>query len=130
LADEIFKNYLRANSIYMRYSSLKSYIILLGLVAGLSLSACKDKEKETTDTTINSNPDSSNATTVSPEISTDAALEQGLKDATKDYPGVTATVSNGEVTLTGTIEKDKVPTLLQSVNGLNPKKVNNQLTYK
>lgn len=114
----------------MRYASLKSYIILLGLVAGLSLSACKDKAKETTDTTINSTPDTTNTTTVSPEISTDAALEQGLKDATKDYPGVTATVSNGEVTLTGTIEKDKVPTLLQSVNGLNPKKVNNQLTYK
>jgi hypothetical protein len=114
----------------MRYASLKSYIILLGLVAGLSLSACKNKEKENTDTTINANPDSANASSASPEISSDAALEQGLRDATRDYPGVTATVSNGEVTLTGTIEKDKVPTLLQSVNGLNPKKVNNQLTYK
>jgi hypothetical protein len=114
----------------MRYTSLRAYIILLGLVAGLHFSSCKNKEKENTDTTINANPDSTSPSSTSPEISSDATLEQGLKDATKDYPGVTATVSNGEVTLTGTIEKDKVPALLQSVNGLNPKKVNNQLTYK
>lgn len=64
------------------------------------------------------------------EVSSDAALQTGLKDATKDYPGVTATVANGEVTLTGTIERSKLPNLMQSVNSLNPKKVNNKLTIK
>ena len=64
------------------------------------------------------------------EISPDATLETGLWDATKDYPGVTATVVNGEVTLTGTIERDKLANLMQAVNSLNPKKVNNNLTIK
>ena len=65
-----------------------------------------------------------------PDISSDAALETGLKDATKDYPGVTATASNGEVTLSGTIERDRLPKLMQAIHGLNPKKVNNNLTVK
>lgn len=114
----------------MKHSSARSIFFALSLMAGLYLSACKDKPKENTDTKIETNTDTSNATTGTPEISSDAALQQGVKDATKDYPQVTATVSNGEVTLTGTLERDKLPTLLQSINGLNPKKVNNQLTLK
>jgi hypothetical protein len=114
----------------MKYVSFRSFFIVLSLVAGISLSACKNKEKENADTTIKTDPDSANVSSGSPEISSDAALESGLKDATKDYPGVTATVKDGEVTLTGTIERDKLSSLLQSVNGLNPRKVNNQLTYK
>ena|SRR6476661_22042 len=64
------------------------------------------------------------------EVNTDSGLESGLRDATKDYPGVTATVNNGEVTLTGTIARSKLPKLMQSINALNPKKVNNNLTIK
>lgn len=114
----------------MKLIKFRSLFIAFSLFAGLYLSACKDKPKENTDTKIETNTDTSSTTTGTPEISTDAALEQGAKDATKDYPTVTATVSGGEVTLTGTIERDKLPTLLQSINGLNPKKVNNQLTIK
>lgn len=114
----------------MKYPSFKSFFIVFSLIAGLTFSACKDKAKETTDTTIETNADSASVSPGAPEISADSTLATGLKDATKDYPGVTATVSDGEVTLTGTIERDKVPALLQSVNGLNPKKVNNQLTIK
>jgi hyperosmotically inducible periplasmic protein len=65
-----------------------------------------------------------------PDVSTDAALETGIKDATKDYPGVTATVSNGEVSLSGTIERDRLAKLMQAIHALNPKKVNNNLTVK
>lgn len=114
----------------MKFASFRSCFIVFTLVAGLSLSACKDKQKETTETTISTKPDSPSVSSGTPVISADTELEKGLKDATKDYPGVTATVKDGEVTLTGTIEKDKVASLLQSVNGLNPRKVNNQLTYK
>jgi hyperosmotically inducible periplasmic protein len=64
------------------------------------------------------------------EISPDAALESGVRDATKDYPGVTATVANGEVTVTGTIERDRLAKLMQSLHALNPKKINNNLTIK
>ena len=52
------------------------------------------------------------------------------KDAVKDFPGVTANVNNGEVTLTGNITRDKLPKLMQSVNAMHPKKVNNNLTIK
>lgn len=114
----------------MKYTNARSIFFTLSLLAGLYLSACKDKAKDNTDTKIETKSDSASTTTGTPEISSDAALEQGVKDATKDYPAVTASVSNGEVTLTGTIERDKLPMLLQSINGLNPKKVNNQLTIK
>ena len=63
-------------------------------------------------------------------ISNDEALTQGVTDATKDFPTVAAVVSNGEITLTGSIERSKLPTLMQSLNALNPKKVNNNLTIK
>jgi osmotically-inducible protein OsmY len=56
--------------------------------------------------------------------------EAQLRDATKDFPGVQATVNNGEVTLTGTISREKLPKLMQSVQALNPTKVNNNLTIK
>ena len=64
------------------------------------------------------------------EVSPDAALQTGVRDATKDYPGVTATVNNGEVTLTGTIQRDRLTNLMQSIQSLNPRKVNNNLTIQ
>jgi hyperosmotically inducible periplasmic protein len=39
-------------------------------------------------------------------------------------------MNNGEVTLTGTISREKLPRLMQSVQALNPVKVNNNLTIK
>jgi osmotically-inducible protein OsmY len=64
------------------------------------------------------------------EVNNDAALTQGVIDATKDFPTVTATVNNGEITLTGSITRDDLTTLMQSLNSLHPSKINNQLTIK
>ena len=64
------------------------------------------------------------------QVSPDDALRQGVMDATKDHPGVTAMVNGGVVTLTGNISRDKLPMLMQSINGLQPKQVLNQLTIK
>ena len=64
------------------------------------------------------------------QISPDDSLTTGLRDATKDYPGVNATANNGEVTLTGTIQRDRLPKLMQSIHALHPKKVNNNLTIQ
>ena len=64
------------------------------------------------------------------DISGDAQIQQGLADATKDYPGVTATVNQGVVTLTGEIKRDKLTDLMQAVQGLSPKRVQNNLTIK
>jgi osmotically-inducible protein OsmY len=57
-------------------------------------------------------------------------LSKGVTDATKDFPTVNATVNGGEITLTGTLKRTDLPKLMQSLNSLNPTKINNQLTLK
>ncbi len=63
-------------------------------------------------------------------ISPDEALQQSVRDATKDYPTVTATVLDGVITLNGTIAKSKLQPLMMSLNALQPKKIENKLTVK
>ena len=57
-------------------------------------------------------------------ISTNGALEQGVNDAIKDFPGVTATVRDGEIIINGELAADKWKRLKMSLDALNPKKVN------
>ena len=57
-------------------------------------------------------------------------ISQGVTDATKDFPTVTATVNGGEITLTGSLKRSDLPKLMQSLNSLKPTKINNQLTLK
>ncbi len=121
----------------MKLHAFKSGMLLLILAAGLATSSCKNKAENNenntatnVDTASATTTDTSTAATTAPEAAMDDSLRVQLKDATKDYPGVTATVDNGEVTLTGTITKKKLPKLMQSVQALNPKKVNNNLTIK
>jgi len=64
------------------------------------------------------------------QINTDDALRRGVMDATKDHPSVTASVNDGVVTLTGSISRNNLASLMQTLNALNPKKVQNQLTIK
>lgn len=63
-------------------------------------------------------------------VNPDSALTQGVTDATKDFPTVTATVNNGEITLTGSIKRADLTKLMQTLNTLKPSKINNQLTIK
>lgn len=65
-----------------------------------------------------------------PAVNPDTALTQGVTDATKDFPTVKAAVNNGEITLTGSIKRSDLKTLMQSLNSLHPTKINNQLTIK
>lgn len=65
-----------------------------------------------------------------PPMADDAMLKQGVIDATKDFPTVTATVNNGEITLTGSIKRDRLDALMQSLNTLNAVRINNQLTIQ
>ncbi|RYY95602.1 MAG: BON domain-containing protein [Chitinophagaceae bacterium] len=103
--------------------------LAVGLFAGTALPSCKDKKKEPTTTTTTA-PANDQTYQTPVEISTDQQLQESLRTATKDFPGVTATPSNGEVTLTGTIERDRLPKLMEAVHATHPKKVNNQLTIK
>jgi osmotically-inducible protein OsmY len=122
----------------MKAQKLRSGLLLLIISAGLAVSSCKSKTDENNntnsanaDTTMSTTPmDTSAAINSTPATAPDDSLQAQLKDATKDYPDVTATVNNGEVTLTGTISRDKLPNLMQAVQALNPKKVNNNLTIK
>lgn len=64
-------------------------------------------------------------------ITPDDPLMMSVKDATKDYPGVTATVNDGVIVLTGEITKDKWQKLKMTLDGLNPKRVDGSaLTIK
>jgi osmotically-inducible protein OsmY len=122
----------------MKLQKLRSAMLLLILAAGLTTTSCKSKTNDNNtnsstnvDTAASTTPmDTSGAATNTSSTATDDSLRTQLKDATKDYPNVTATVDNGEVTLTGTISRAKLPKLMQSVHALNPKKVNNNLTIK
>jgi hypothetical protein len=110
---------------------MKQFFISAGLatllVTGFS---CKNKDKnKTTDTSTTTTTTNTPATTPV-EVSTDDALRKGVTDATKDFPGVNASVSDGVITLTGEIEKDRYPTLKQSLDALRPKQVINNLNYK
>ena len=104
---------------------------LLIFSAALTVSSCKDKAKDTDDTTTPTSVDTVSTPSMDTSSTvTDDALRTQLTDATKDYPDVTATVNNGEVTLTGTVSREKLPKLMQAVQALNPKKVNNDLTIQ
>ena len=66
-------------------------------------------------------------TTAPVEITADDPLNALAKDAVKDHPGVVASVNDGVVTLTGEIKKADLPKLIQKINALNPRKVENKL---
>ena len=63
-------------------------------------------------------------------VTEDDPLTVAVRDATKDHPGVTATVNMGTITLTGTATKDENRTLMMKLNALNPGKIENNLTIK
>lgn len=103
----------------MKRTNLKVLVVGLLLSTGVSITSCKSKPKETTEenTTVTT-PEPAPAPVV---ISADDSLRTGITDATKDFPGVTATVNNGEITLTGEITRSRLPTLMQSLNSLRVK---------
>lgn len=61
----------------------------------------------------------------SPDKMIQGTVEEGLKK--KGITGVTVTVANGEVTLSGTVDKTKVPEVMMTANEAKPKKVINNL---
>ncbi|HWK02609.1 MAG TPA: BON domain-containing protein [Puia sp.] len=63
-------------------------------------------------------------------IAADDPLTKDVADAIKDYPGVSATVKDGEVTLNGDIKRASLQKLMMSLHTLKPKRINNQLTIK
>lgn len=68
-----------------------------------------------------------NATVAPPpppvEITADDPLSAAVRDATKDYPTVNASVSDGVITVTGEIKSASWRKLKMALDGLKPKKV-------
>ena len=120
----------------MKYTTCKTLGLSLLLVAGMHLASCHSNTKTNANasdtvnsTTTNTAGDPMTNTANTPvQVAPDDALRNNLKDATKDYPGVTATVSNGEVTLTGNITRDKLPRLMAAINALHPKQIHQNMT--
>jgi hypothetical protein len=65
-----------------------------------------------------------------PAVAADDALTKGVADATKDFPTVKTSIADGVITLTGEIKRASLPKLMQTLNSLKPKKIDNQLTIK
>ena len=61
----------------------------------------------------------------SPDKMLEGTVIEGLKK--KGIDGVTVTVANGEVTLTGKVDKAKVPEVMMVANEAKPSKVINNL---
>ena len=57
------------------------------------------------------------------EITPDDPLTTAVRDATKDFPGVNATVNDGVITVTGELRSDDWKRLKMALDGLKPKKV-------
>jgi len=66
--------------------------------------------------------------TFAPDTELKTKVDANLKRY--NVAGVTATVTNGEVVLTGTIKRNKLPDAMKAANEAAPKKVTNQLTIK
>jgi hyperosmotically inducible protein len=63
-------------------------------------------------------------------ITPDDPLKVSVDNTIKDYPGVTASINDGVVTLTGEIKRTDLTKLMAALNALKPKKVENKLTIK
>jgi len=115
----------------MKKNFLAGYFLSMGLFV-LILGSCKGKPSQTTNTDTAVVAPADNTTTKMPDtavvISADDSLKRMIPDAIKDFPGVTASVDQGVISLTGTINRDRLPKLMMAVNALHPKKINNNLT--
>jgi hyperosmotically inducible protein len=63
-------------------------------------------------------------------INSDSDLDKSVGKVISAYDGVSATVVGGVVTLSGEIKRSELVPLIQSVQELKPKKVDNKLTIK
>ncbi|MEJ0083762.1 MAG: hypothetical protein WDM78_23070 [Puia sp.] len=88
----------------MKKKFFAGYFLVFGMLA-LILGSCKGKPSQTTTTDTAVVAPADNTTTKMPDtavvISADDSLKRMIPDATKDFPGVTASVDQGIVTLTG-----------------------------
>ena len=107
------------------------FLLLTTCIGVMAFTApgCKSKTDAADSTKVDNT--TTNTTTTAPAVSADDELQKSVTDATKDYPTVKAQVSNGEVILTGQINRADWQKLNPTLNSLHPKKVTStNLTIK
>lgn len=106
---------------------MKKQILQLSLMALLVTGfSCKgkDKDKTTDSTTTTTNTASPEVAPTTPlVVSNDDALKQGVTDATKDVKGLTTSVQDGVIMLSGTISKEDNMRITPTLNSLRPKRI-------
>jgi hypothetical protein len=96
-------------------------IVAVTLFASPSLLSCKNKDKTTTQEQKTDAPVVVNA---------DDQLRTGVAAVTAAYPGVTADVKDGVITLRGNVKREDLQNIIMKVQELRPKKVENQLVIQ
>lgn len=72
-----------------------------------------------------------NNITVAPvTVTPDTQLQSSAQEVASRYEGVQASVADGVVTLRGEVKRDQLQNLMQEMNALRPKRVDNQLVIK
>ena len=114
----------------MKKTFIKIMAVSVLILGGSQATSCKKKTEPTVETPVaTTEPEIIDTVAAAPvEIASDDQLVSDVKDAVKDFPGVTAAVNNGEITLTGDITRERLPKLMQGLHALHPKKINNNLT--
>lgn len=114
----------------MKKHLIKPLLFCALLLSAAQFPACKGKTKEATsaDTAV-ATTDTTAATTTAPvNVAGDDELTKNTKDVVKDFPSVTANVKDGEITLSGSLSRERLQKLMMLLNALHPKKINNNLT--
>lgn len=111
----------------MKKQFLKIALLLIFPLA-VSVASCKNEAKEETTDATNDTEMVIEDNNV--DIADDETLQQDVQDAVKDFEGVSATVADGVITLTGDIKRDRLPQLMQHLNNLNPKRIDNNLNIQ
>lgn len=110
----------------MKQFTLRSFLFTLVFAFSLGVTSCKNKAKDTSTGTDSSTNTVSNGV----DVASDEELTKKVQDATKDYPDVQATVTNGEVTVAGSVDSARYQKLVQAIQDLHPKKFNNLIDKK
>ena len=120
----------------MQFRTVKKNLTAAGLVSLLALGAAACGNRGNTN---NANVANSNTAVVmtptpapAPSISSDTTLKNTVQANLTKYnvTGVTVEVSNGEVTLKGSIPRAKLQDAKKAADEANPRKVNNQLNIQ
>lgn len=96
-------------------------IAAFSLLSAPVLPSCKNKDKTT------KQEQKTDAPVV---INSDDQLRTSTNSVVANYPGVTAEVKDGIITVRGNIKREDLQTLISKLQELRPKKVENQLVIQ